>query len=55
MYMRPDSDYGCLKEYHFYDACTIAELKRFRQLNCKPLQPCTWLRQWFIHNPEHYA
>ena len=50
-----DADFGCLKEYHVLDARTIAELKRFRQLNCKPLQPRPWLRQCFIHNPEHYG
>ena len=58
---RPDTDFGCLKEYHVHDARTIAELKRFRQLRCKPLQPRTWiqprswLRQWFIHHPRHYT
>ena len=61
LHTRPDADFGCLKEYHVHDARTIAELKRFRQLHCKPLQPRTWvqprtwLRQWFIHNPKHYA
>ena len=61
LHTRPDADFGCLKEYHVHDARTIAELKRFRQLHCKPLQPRTWvqprtwLRQWFIHNPEHYT
>ena len=58
---RPDTDFGCLKEYHVHDARTIAELKRFQQLQYKPLQPRTWvqprsrLRQWFIHNPRHYT
>ena len=58
---RPDADFGCLKEYHVHDARTIAELKRFRQLNFKPLQPRTWvqprtwLRQWFIHQPRRYT
>ena len=58
---RPDTDFGCLKEYHVHDARTIAELRRFRQLQCKPLQPRTWikprswLRQWFIHHPRHYT
>ena len=58
---RPDADFGCLKEYHVHDARTIAELKRFRQLQHKPLQPRTWvqprswLRQWFIHHPRHYT
>ena len=61
LHTRPDADFGCLKEYHVHDARTIPELKRFRQLNGKPLQPRTWvqprtwLRQWFIHNPEHYS
>ena len=58
---RPDTDFGCLKEYHVHDARTIAELKRFRQLQYKPLrprswvQPRSWLRQWFIHHPRHYT
>ena len=61
LHTRPDADFGCLKEYHVHDARTIPELKRFRQLNGKPLQPRTWvqprtwLRQWFIRNPGHYA
>ena len=58
---RRDADFGFLKEYHVHDARTVPELVRFRQLHTKFLQPRTWIqprswmRQWFIHNPELYC
>ena len=55
LHSRRDADFGCLKEYHVHDARTIAALGRFRQSPSHPLQLRTWLRQWFIHNPERYA
>lgn len=61
LHARSDADFGCLKEYHVHDARTIEALARFRRFNVKPkqprtwIQPRTWLRQWFIHHPEHYT
>ena len=61
LHNRPDADFGCLKEYHVYDARTVPELARFRRLDVdirRPgswIQPRSWLRQWFIRNPEHYT
>ena len=61
LHNRRDADFGCLKEYHVHDARTVPELARFRELRIHPgqpsswLQPRTWMRQWFIHNPDRYA
>lgn len=61
LHNRRDSDFGCLKEYHVHDARTLEALARFKRFNVKPrqprtwIQPRTWLRQWFIHHPEHYT
>ena len=57
----PNTDFGCLKEYHVHDARTIPKLARFREINiniAKPLtwiQPRTFLRQLFIQSPERYT
>ncbi len=61
LHSRRDADFGCLKEYHVHDARTVPELARFRNIRIQPnqpktwIQPRSWLRQWFIHNPERYT
>ena len=61
LHNRPDADFGCLKEYHVHDARTIPELARFRRLGIRAteprtwVQPRTWMRQWFIQNPNRYT
>lgn len=61
LHSRRDADFGCLKEYHVHDARTVPALARFKAIHANPwqprtwIQPRTWLRQWFIHNPERYA
>ena len=35
LHMRPDPEFGWLKEYHVHASRTIAELKPFRQFNAK--------------------
>jgi len=61
LHRRPDADFGCLKEYHVHDARTIPALARFRRVDIRLkdphtwLQPRSWMRQWFIHNPNRYT
>ena len=61
LHSRPDADFGCLKEYHVHDARTIPALARFRRVDIRAkeprtwIQPRTWMRQWFIHNPKRYT
>ena len=61
LHRRQDADFGCLKEYHVHDARTIPALARFRSVDIRIkdprtwLQPRSWMRQWFIHNPNRYT
>jgi len=61
LHSRSDADFGMLKEYHVHDARTVPELNRFRRVEIKLtrprswVQPRSWMRQWFIRNPQRYV